>query len=122
MAKEVILVVDDAELREMIAEALTQLVGIPVNSKESVLDLHKLVQESQPALVLVDLDVIDAMRCLRQLKRNPATRAVPVLALYSRGLLTCGEALRAGFDDCVDAGEISRLVERVNHYLGRDEP
>ena len=85
-AKPYILVVDDSsDGREMLAEYLTfrGLSVIEAANGETAIDL---VHERRPALILMDLQMpgIGGWDATRQLKANPATRDIIVIAMTPR--------------------------------------
>jgi CheY-like chemotaxis protein len=97
-----ILLVEDNELnREVLLRRLTKAgftVAIAVNGQDAVEKAHA----APPDLVLMDMNlpVMDGFTATRILKSDPATRAVPVIALTA--LVMPGDrerCLEAGCDD-----------------------
>ena len=97
-----ILLVEDNELnREVLVRRLTKAgftVAIAVNGQDAVEKAHA----APPDLVLMDMNlpVMDGFTATRILKSDPATRAVPVIALTA--LVMPGDrerCLEAGCDD-----------------------
>jgi two-component system cell cycle response regulator DivK len=82
-AQPLVLVVDDFDdSREMLAEYLT-LSGFRVTEAANGQEALDRAREQIPDVVLMDLSlpVIDGWEATRQLKADPRTRSVPVLAL-----------------------------------------
>lgn len=79
-------------------------------------------RESKPDLILMDisLPVLDGFEATRRLKADPATAAIPILALTAHALTTDREkAFAAGADD-YDTKPIDfpRLLDKIAHLLG----
>ena len=97
-----ILLVEDNELnREVLVRRLTKAgfgVAIAVNGRDAV----EKARATLPDLVLMDMNlpVMDGFQATRALKADPATRAIPVVALTA--LVMPGDrerCLEAGCDD-----------------------
>ena len=77
--------------------------------------------EQQPALILMDLSlpVLDGWEATRQLKANPATRSIPVIALSAHAMPGDAEkALAAGCDDYdTKPIELQRLLSKIAALL-----
>lgn len=123
MAHQTILVVDDHPLnRELVADLLESAECTVLQAEDGV-GLIERVKREKPDLILLDLKLPgpDGFTLARQLKTDPATRAVPIVALTA-DLLPDKRAwaLEAGCDGFlrkpVDARE---LVETVARFLQR---
>ena len=77
--------------------------------------------EEQPALILMDLSlpVLDGWEATRQLKSNPATQNIPVIALSAHAMPGDAEkALAAGCDDYdTKPIEMKRLLSKIAALL-----
>lgn len=77
----------------------------------------------QPDLILMDLNlpVLDGWEATRQLKANPATRGIPIIALTAHAMAGEREkALAAGSEDFdTKPIEFDRLLTKVNGLLAR---
>jgi two-component system cell cycle response regulator DivK len=77
--------------------------------------------EYKPALILMDLDlpVIDGWEATRRLKADPATQAIPVIALSAHALAGSREqALEAGCDEFdTKPVEFERLLGKIRRLL-----
>ncbi len=77
--------------------------------------------EQQPALILMDLSlpVLDGWEATRQLKANPATQNIPVIALSAHAMPGDAEkALAAGCDDYdTKPVEMKRLLSKIAALL-----
>ena len=80
--------------------------------------------EEQPALILMDLSlpVLDGWEATRQLKANPATQNIPVIALSAHAMPGDAEkALAAGCDDYdTKPVEMKRLLSKIAALLPQE--
>jgi CheY-like chemotaxis protein len=116
-----ILLVEDNEMnRDMLSRRLTRNgfeVVIAVNGQEGV----DLATSSKPDLILMDmsLPILDGWEATRQVKANPATKAIPVIALTAHAMVQDKEkALAAGCDEFdTKPVELPRLLEKIKALL-----
>ncbi|WP_018391286.1 response regulator [Ancylobacter sp. FA202] len=117
-----ILLVEDNEMnRDMLSRRLARNgfeVIIAVNGQEGV----DLALSEKPALILMDmsLPVLDGWEATRQVKANPETAAIPVIALTAHAMASDREqAMAAGCDDFdTKPVELPRLLEKIKTRLG----
>ncbi|WP_371346597.1 response regulator [Ancylobacter sp. IITR112] len=117
-----ILLVEDNEMnRDMLSRRLSRNgfeVLIAVNGQEGV----DLALSEKPALILMDmsLPVLDGWEATRQVKANPETAAIPVIALTAHAMASDREqAMAAGCDDFdTKPVELPRLLEKIRARLG----
>src|SRR3982074_2999851 len=120
MAK-ILLVEDNAMNRDMLSRRLQRKgyeVVIAVDGGEGVAMAHS----EAPDLILMDmsLPVLDGWEATRRLKADPATRAIPVIALTAHAMADDRQkALEAGCD-AYDTKpiELARLLEKIEALLG----
>ena len=78
----------------------------------------------RPDLIVMDLDlpVVDGWEASRQLKDDPATREIPIIALTAHAMTGSREkALAAGCDDFdTKPVDFDRLVQKINLLLAED--
>ena len=124
MSGGVVLVVgDDPYIRELVQMVLE--VGFGVHAALAAADRSALQQaeELRPSLLVLDVAPREpeGLEIIGELKSNPATRGIPVLALiYERESRT--RALGAGCDNCLEKPfEVDALVDVVRRYLRRTE-
>jgi two-component system phosphate regulon response regulator PhoB len=121
----ILLVEDEEAIREMVAMALARA-GYRVRHAESAEDADAAMRLSQPDLVLLDwmLPGESGIDFARRLKRDRATREVPIILLTARG--EEGDRIRgldAGADDYVPKPFSPReLVARIKAVLRRVQP
>jgi CheY-like chemotaxis protein len=116
-----VLLVEDNEMnRDMLSRRLTRNgydVVIAVNGQEGV----DMAASEKPDLILMDmsLPVLDGWEATRKLKADPATAAIPVIALTAHAMETDREkALAAGCDDFdTKPIELPRLLEKMKAFV-----
>ena len=118
-----ILLVEDNEMnRDMLSRRL-QKRGYEVVIAEDGEQGVRLAQSEAPALVLMDmsLPVLDGWEATRELKANPVTRSIPVIALTAHAMAGDRErALEAGADDFdTKPVELTRLLEKIEALLAK---
>jgi len=118
-----ILLVEDNEMnRDMLSRRL-QKRGYEVVIAEDGEQGVRLARSEAPALVLMDmsLPVLDGWEATRQLKADPATRSIPVIALTAHAMAGDRErALEAGADDFdTKPVELTRLLEKIETLLAK---
>ena len=122
MADRILLVEDDAAIAEMVDAALVRN-GFECTRAEDAAAASKVLAETHPALILLDwmLPGISGLELARRLRREEATRDIPIIMLTAR----CEETdTVAGFDAGVDdyVGKpfsVRELVARIRAVLRR---
>ena len=83
------------------------------------------VLDSPPALILMDIGLpdTDGLTITRRLKADPATAAIPVIALTAHAMSEDkAEAMAAGCDEfCAKPIDLSDLLARMRSVLARVE-
>lgn len=117
------MLVEDNELnRDMLSRRLKRRdfeVLMAVDGQEGV----SMATEKQPDLILMDmsLPILDGWSATRQLKANPVTSRIPVIALTAH-------AMDGEREKCIEAGcddfdtkpvEFKRLIEKINHWIAQ---
>ena len=121
MAK--ILLVEDNEMnRDMLSRRLARRgyeVAIAVDGEQGV----AMARSEAPALILMDMSLpgLDGWEATRQLKAEPETRSIPVIALTAHAMAGDREkALAAGCDDYdTKPVDLARLLAKIEALLGR---
>lgn len=116
-----ILLVEDNEMnRDMLSRRLLRNgfdVIMAVNGQEGI----ELAISQKPDLILMDmsLPVLDGWDATRRLKADPATAAIPVIALTAHAMDSDREkALAAGCDDFdTKPIELPRLLEKMKALI-----
>jgi two-component system cell cycle response regulator DivK len=116
-----ILLVEDNEMnRDMLARRLERRGYQVVVALDGAQGLQ-LAQAETPDLILMDmsLPVLDGWEATRQLKSQPATQAIPIIALTAHAMSGDREkAMAVGCDDYdTKPVEFSRLMEKIQALL-----
>lgn len=118
-----ILLVEDNELnRDMLSRRLTRKgynLVVAVDGAQGV----SMTTSEQPDIVLMDMSLpaIDGWEATRQLKANPQTQAIPVIALTAHAMSGDREkALEAGCDDYdTKPVDLPRLLGKIEALLAK---
>ncbi len=124
-AKTVLLVEDEAPIRDMIAVAL-EMADYRVLEAGNVQDAHAMVVDHRPDLVLLDwmLPGASGIELARRLKRDTATAELPIIMLTAKSEEDNKiQGLEAGADDYITKPFSPReLVARLKAVLRRTTP
>ena len=118
-----ILLVEDNEMnRDMLSRRLARNgfeVAIAVDGGQGV----SMATSEKPDLILMDmsLPVLDGWEATRRVKADPATQAIPVIALTAHAMAEDKEkCLAAGCDDFdTKPVELPRLLAKIQALLGK---
>jgi CheY-like chemotaxis protein len=119
MAK--ILLVEDNEMNlDMLRRRLSRQGFEVVAAKDGAAGIAKAASE-RPELILMDmsLPVLDGWEATRRLKADPATRAIPVIALTAHAMVEDrAKAIDAGCDDYdTKPIDLPRLLGKIRKLL-----
>ncbi|MEY2909120.1 MAG: phosphate regulon transcriptional regulatory protein PhoB [Pseudomonadota bacterium] len=121
-ASKALIVDDEFAIRDMLRMAL-EIAGFDVVEAENILDAHRLVVDERPDIVLLDwmLPGGSGIELLRRLKRNDATREIPVIMLTAKTAEdNVIQGLEVGADDYITKPFAPReLVARIKALLRR---
>ena len=117
-----ILLVEDNEMnRDMLMRRLERKgfeVVIAIDGKAGI----DMAVSSNPDIILMDLSlpVIDGWEATRQIKANPATQSIPVIALTAHAMAGDEQkALKAGCDNYdTKPIDLKRLLGKIDNLLG----
>jgi two-component system, cell cycle response regulator DivK len=101
MANELILIVEDNEKNRKLARDVLAHKGYRVVEAETGEDGIRLASEQRPDLVLMDIQLpgMNGIEALRQLRSDPATRDIPVMAVTASAMTYDRQKIMAaGFD------------------------
>jgi two-component system, cell cycle response regulator DivK len=101
MAGELILIVEDNEKNRKLERDVLQFHGYSTAEADTGEGGVRLAREAQPALVLMDIQLpgISGIEALRQLRADPRTSAIPVIAVTASAMTQDRQKiLAAGFD------------------------
>lgn len=123
--KTVLIVDDEAPIREMIAVAL-EMADYNCLEAENAQQAHALVIDKRPDLILLDwmMPGTSGVELARRLKRDPLTAETPVIMLTAKGEEDNKvQGLEAGADDYITKPFSPReLVARLKAVLRRTTP
>lgn len=119
MDARIVLIEDNAFYRELISGLLGAHGYDPVCAADGERGLA-VVQSARPDLVLCDIHLpqMDGFEVVRRLKSDPATRAIPVIAVTSGAIVGHEQALAAGFDGFIAKPIMPQtFVPQVERFL-----
>ena len=118
MANELILIIEDNEKNRKLVRDVLQIKGYKTIESETAEEGLKLALEKSPALVLMDIQLpgMDGITALKQLRANPQTKSIPVIAITASAMTNNRQTMLAeGFD-----GYQSKPIS-VKDFLGELE-
>jgi CheY-like chemotaxis protein len=121
MKPSLILVVDDNEAGVFLVRSVLELEGFLVDSADSSDEVLERLKDHVPDLILMDVQLPgqDGLSLTRQLKADPATAAVPIVALTANAMP--GDREQAFAAGCI--GYISKPIDtrtlgnQIREYL-----
>ena len=125
MGKSILLVEDEAAIREMVQHALSRA-GFEIRAVPDAAHADRAIEQSVPDLILLDwmLPGVSGLEFARRLRRGSATRNIPLIMLTAKG--EEGDRLsgfEAGVDDyVVKPFSVKELVARIGAVLKRITP
>ena len=118
MAGELILIVEDNEKNRKLIRDVLQVKGYRTLETETAEEGHNLAVKNHPALILMDIQLpgMDGITALKQLRADPKTKTIPVIAITASAMSYNRQAMLAeGFD-----GYQSKPIS-VKDFLGELE-
>lgn len=121
MSEPVILLVEDNEKNLKLARDVLEFAGFIVHVATTGEDAVNQAKTSTPDLILMDLQLpgIDGHEALSQLRADPSTSKIPVVALTAFAMTADREkALSAGFDGYLEKPiSVSSFPDQVRAHL-----
>jgi two-component system cell cycle response regulator DivK len=118
---ERVLVVEDNDKNLKLFRDLLEFAGFTVDVAITGEEAVQQAQHSVPDIILMDLQLpgIDGHEALAQLRANPDTRAVPVVALTASAMpMDRDRALSAGFDGFLEKPiKVREFPDQVRQHL-----
>ncbi len=116
MAPCVLIVDDDADVREMMAQLLAVEGFAPCTAANGRDALNQLADGLLPQVILLDLmmPVMDGRQFLAECRQNPACAAIPVIVLSAASESRPPVQADAVFRKPLD---FSQVVDAVRHYV-----
>jgi two-component system, cell cycle response regulator DivK len=126
MANELILIVEDNEKNLKLVRDVLRHTGYQTIEAGTGEDGVRLAKQRGPALVLMDIQLpgIDGITALGQLRADPATRAIPVIAVTASAMTQDRKKiLAAGFDGYQTKPiKVREFMDVVRQTLDRHAP
>lgn len=126
MPGELILIVEDNEKNLKLVRDLLQVKGYRTVESETGEEGIRLARETIPALILMDIQLpgISGIEALKQLRGDPKTRSIPVIAVTASAMNQDREKIMAaGFDGYQRKPlDIKEFLEAVRHVLESFSP
>ena len=101
MAGELILIVEDNEKNRKLVRDVLQVKGYKTIETETAEQGLRLALEKSPALILMDIQLpgMDGITALKQLRANPTTKSIAVIAITASAMTHNRQTMLAeGFD------------------------
>ncbi len=121
MAKTILLV-DDTETVLLFENMMLKNAGVELRTARDGVQALEEVKKNPPDLILLDIMMpeLDGISTCRRLKEDPATRAIPIVMVTTKGEPEMVEkAFRAGCDDYITKPlDKIELLTKVTTYLG----
>ena len=107
--RDLILLIEDNEANTMLASAVLQRDGFGVEVASSAAEARERLRASTPELILMDLQLPgeDGLTLTRELKADPSTASIPIVALTAHAM--AGDQERALAAGC--AGYVSKPID-----------
>lgn len=101
MPGKLILLVEDNDNNRLLIRDVLQASGYLVAEAETAEDGLRMAAEQNPALILMDIQLpgMNGIEALQRLRADPATRAIPVIAVTASAMTQDRrQIMAAGFD------------------------
>jgi two-component system cell cycle response regulator DivK len=101
MANELILIIEDNEKNRKLVRDVLDVKGYRTIESDNAEEGVKLAAEKLPALILMDIQLpgMDGITAMKQLKADPSTKAIPIIAITASAMTNNRQAMLAeGFD------------------------
>ncbi|TMG27645.1 MAG: response regulator [Chloroflexi bacterium] len=121
MSAPLILVVEDNETNQMLTVAVLERDGYRVVVAGTTSEAREQIKTETPHLILMDVQLPgeDGLAFTRQLKRNPTTSPIPIVAMTAHAMQGDAEqAIEAGCSGYIAKPIDTRaLAEQIRRYL-----
>ena len=125
MAGELILIIEDNEKNQKLVRDVLQVKGYQTLETETAEEGHNLAVKNHPALILMDIQLpgIDGITALKQLRADPITKTIPVIAITASAMSYNRQAMLAeGFDGYQSKPiSVKDFLEEVRRVLNSDQ-
>jgi len=125
MAGELILIIEDNEENRKLIRDVLQVKGYQTLETETAEEGHNLAVRNHPALILMDIQLpgMDGITALKQLRADPITKTIPVIAVTESAMSYNRQAMLAeGFDGYQSKPiSVRDFLEEVRRVLNSDQ-
>ena len=125
MAGELILIIEDNEKNRKLARDVLQVKGYKTIESETAEEGLDLAIEKSPSLILMDIQLpgMDGITALKQLKTDPETKSIPVIAITASAMTYKRVTMLAeGFDGYQTKPiSVKDFLEEVRRVLDSDQ-
>ncbi|MBW4481832.1 MAG: response regulator [Tildeniella torsiva UHER 1998/13D] len=122
----ILLIENEAGLRDVLGDCLSELGGWEVRLSESIQEGIKLCEEKRPDVILIDASTPenDAILLVEQLKQYSVSQSVPILLISSRAnWFTLKEFRQMGFSGAISKPfNPSTLSSQVYRLMTSENP
>jgi len=101
MANELILIIEDNEKNRKLCRDVLEVNGSKTIESEAAEEGLELARSRAPALILMDIQLpgMDGVAAMKQLKADPKTATIPIIAITASAMTNNRQAMLAeGFD------------------------
>jgi two-component system, cell cycle response regulator DivK len=101
VANELILIIEDNEKNRRLCRDVLQVKGYKTIESETAEEGVKLALEQAPSLILMDIQLpgMDGITAMKQLKADPNTQSIPIIAITASAMTNNRTTMLAeGFD------------------------
>jgi two-component system, cell cycle response regulator DivK len=126
MAGELILIIEDNDKNRKLVRDVLQATGHKTLESETAEEGLKLAIEESPDLILMDIQLpgMDGIAAMKQLKGDPGTARIPIIAITASAMTNNRQAmLDEGFDGYqtkpISLKDFLHEVERTLHLAKR---
>ena len=119
-----VLVVEDNETNMMIFRDILTAAGYTVLEATRANDVFRLTVEERPDLILMDIQLpgMDGFEIVERLKKDPALRSIPIVALTAHAMATHRQkAMEAGCSGYITKPiRAKEFREQVHSFLAKE--
>ena len=123
MSGHLILIVEDNELNRKLVRDVLQAKGYRTLETETAEEGLRLAREHRPALVLMDIQLpgMNGIEALSELRADPSTKAIPVIAVTASAMTqNRQQIMAAGFDGYQSKPiNVAKFLDAVRQTLER---
>jgi two-component system, cell cycle response regulator DivK len=120
------LIVDDDSANLEVASQFLGFLGARAQAIDNAPDALKALERITPTFILLDISMpmMDGWEMLKQVRANPETASIPIIALTAHAMSGDREAaLKAGFDGYISKPfMLNNFIEEIKRVLAASRP